>query len=241
MESSNVDVSAVPSAATSSGFCRCTCGRRTSSKTHDHHSFCVHCRGFSCNFNDRCDECKALTDKDFQTYLRHQRSLRRKALSKQRLRAKAADAAAVVDPMLTHVVSPSASASSEGVGIDVDEQHPVVENPSQSGISLDQIKELLGSFSRSFEEKFQNMSNRIDNLSQDLTNANNSSFSAPYAVAGRAELAPDKVPHCLYSDGRGSTLGGPAAALAPSGVDSLTRVSFESLIDRVRELELHFG
>ena len=50
-------------------------------------------------------------------------------------------------------------------------------------LSLDQIKELLGSFSRSFEEKFQNMPNRIDNLSQDVTNANNPSFSAPYAVA----------------------------------------------------------
>ena len=85
------------------------------------------------------------------------------------------------------------------------------------------------------------MSNRIDNLSQNVTNANNPPFSAPYAVSGRAEPTPDKVPHCLYSDGCGSTLAGPAAALAPSGVDSLTRVSFESLIDRVRELELHFG
>ena len=29
--------------------------------------------------------------------------------------------------------------------------------------------------------------------------------------------------------------------MASSGADSLTHVSFESLIDRVRELELHFG
>ena len=29
--------------------------------------------------------------------------------------------------------------------------------------------------------------------------------------------------------------------MVPSGADSLTHVSFESLIDRVRELELHFG
>ena len=123
--SSTVDVSAAPSAATPSGFCRCACGRRMSSKTHDHHSFFVHCRGFSCDFNNRCDECKALTDKDFQTYLRRQKSLKRKALSKQRSHAKAADAAAIVDPALSHVVSPSASASSKGVGFDVDEQHPV--------------------------------------------------------------------------------------------------------------------
>ena len=85
------------------------------------------------------------------------------------------------------------------------------------------------------------MSNCIDNLSQDVSNVNNHSFSASYAVAGRAEPTPDKVPHCLYADGRGSTLGGPAAALAPSGADSLPHVSFESLIDRVRELESQFG
>ena len=69
--SSTVDVSAEPSAAMPSGFHRCACGRRMSSKTHDHHSFCVHCRGFSRDFNNRCDERKALTD-DFQMYLRHQ-------------------------------------------------------------------------------------------------------------------------------------------------------------------------
>ena len=64
MESSSaVDVSAVPSAATPSGFRRCACGRRMSSKTHDHHSFCVPCRGFACDFDDRCDECKAVTDR----------------------------------------------------------------------------------------------------------------------------------------------------------------------------------
>ena len=52
---------------------------------------------------------------------------------------------------------------------------------------------------------------------------------------------PDKVPHCPYSDGRGTSLGGPAVALAPSGADSLTPVSFESLIDWVRDLEQHFS
>ena len=141
MESSfAVDVSAAPSAATPSGFHRCACGRRMSGKTHDHHSFCVHCRGFACDFNNRCDECKALTDKDFQTYLRHQKSLKRKSLSKQRARARAADAASVVNPTLSHVGSPSASASSESVDYEVEVQSPAVGNQSQSGVSLDQIK-----------------------------------------------------------------------------------------------------
>ena len=84
-------------------------------------------------------------------------------------------------------------------------QSPAVGNHSQSGVSLDQIKELLGSFSRSFEEKFQHMSSRINSLTQDVTNVNNPSLSAPFAVAGRAEPPPDKVPHYPYSDGCGST------------------------------------
>ena len=54
MNPSNVDDSAAASAATQAGFHRCACGRRMSSMTHDYHSFCVHCRGFECNFNNRC-------------------------------------------------------------------------------------------------------------------------------------------------------------------------------------------
>ena len=218
-------MTAAPSAATLSGFHRCTFEKRMSSMTHDHHSFCVHCRGLECDFNNRCDECKVLSDKDFQAYLCYQRSLKRKALSNQRIHAKAAEAAANADPSRSHVISPSASAPSEGVGVEMEEQHPVIEETAQSGISLDQIKDLLGTFSSSFEEKFQSMCNRIDNLSQDVSNVNIHSFLASYAVAGRAEPTPDKVPHCLYADGRGSTLGGPAAALAPSGADSLPHVS----------------
>ena len=99
MESSSaVDVSAAPSAATPLWFRRCAYGRRMSSKRHVHHSFCVNCRGFVCDFNNRCDECKALTDKGFETYLRLQKSLQRKSLSTLRPRARAAAAAAVVTP-----------------------------------------------------------------------------------------------------------------------------------------------
>ena len=85
------------------------------------------------------------------------------------------------------------------------------------------------------------LSNRVDNLSQDVPVSNVASFSAHSAVAGRDVPPPDKVPHCPYSDGRGLTLGGPAAAEAPSGTDSPSHINFESLISRVRELENYFG
>ena len=106
--------------------------------------FCVSCRGFECNFNSRCDDCKSLTDGDFQTYLRHQKSLKRKSLSKQRARARAADAAAVVPPAPSPLVSPSASA--EGVVHDVDVQDQSVVHQPQTGVPLEQLKELLRSF-----------------------------------------------------------------------------------------------
>ena len=235
-----VDDPAAPPSAMPSGFRLCACGRRMSSKTHDHHAFCVTCRGYHCDFNNRRDECQSLTDNDFQTYLRHQKSLKRKSLSKQRARARVADAASVVNPAHSPLVSPSVSIASKGVGHDIEvKDHPIINQP-QTGVSLDQIKDLLRSFFCTLEEKFAQMSSRIDNLSQDVIKSNNDSFSAHTAVAGRAEPTP-KVPHCSYTDGRGSTLGEPAAAVAPAGADSRAHISFESLLSRVRELEVHFG
>ena len=45
-----VDDSAAPPSASPLGFHRCACGRRMSSKTHDHHAFCVTCSGYQCDF-----------------------------------------------------------------------------------------------------------------------------------------------------------------------------------------------
>ena len=73
----------------------------------------------------------------------------------------------------------SASASGEGVVHDVDVQDQSVVHQPQTGVSLDQLKELLGSFSRSFDEKFAQMSNRIDSLSQDVPVSNVASFQLP--------------------------------------------------------------
>ena len=156
--------------------------------------------------------------------MRHQKSLKRKSLSKQCARARAADAASVINSACSPLASPSTSIASEGVGHDIEVQdQPIINQP------------------QTFEEKFAQMSNRIDNLSQDVIKSNNDSFSAHTAVAGRVEPTPDKVPHCLYTDGRGSSLGGPAAAVAPAGADSPSHISLESLLSRVRELEMHFG
>ena len=137
-----VDDSAASPSAMPSGFRRCACGRRRSSKTHDHHAFCVTCRGYQCDFNNRCDECPSLTEKDFPTYLRHQKSLKQKSLSKQCAHARVADAASVVNPVHSPLASPSASIASKGVGHDIEVQDQPIIDQLQTGVLLDQKRNL---------------------------------------------------------------------------------------------------
>ena len=47
VEDSAAPPTTTPPTTTPSGFRRCACGRRMSSKTHDHHAFCVTCRELS--------------------------------------------------------------------------------------------------------------------------------------------------------------------------------------------------
>ena len=60
------------------------------------------------------------------------------------------------------------------------------------GVTFDQVKELLGLFSKSFDDKFNAINSRIDVISQE----SNRSFSAPSVVAGRNEPTPDRTPFC---------------------------------------------
>ena len=53
-------------------------------------------------------------------------------------------------------------------------------------------------------------------------------------VAVRSEHAPDKAPFVSFTGDLGTTLGGPAAAGAPAGDSSLTRMSFSDLEATVR-------
>ena len=97
--SSAVDVSAVPSAATPLQFRHCAYGRRMSSKTHMSIILFVFIVGvLFVILTIFVTNVKLLTDKGFQTYIRHQRSLKRKSLSSLRPRARAADAATVATP-----------------------------------------------------------------------------------------------------------------------------------------------
>ena len=96
LEMSDVNVSSAKMAATTTPTTvtslgkirRCSCGRRMSSLSYDHHSLCSICRGFDCTLDSRCEECELISDEQFNLYFKHQRSLKSKVLSRQRSRSR---------------------------------------------------------------------------------------------------------------------------------------------------------
>ena len=96
----------------------------------------------------------------------------------------------------------------------------------------------------SLEAKFASIDTRISqglaskNVSQDVLTI--PSFTAPSVVAGHSEPTLDRAPYVPYAGGFGYNLGGPAATVSPSGI-SLSRLLFDDLLDRIRELETAYG
>ena len=59
-----------------------------SSLAYDHHSFCSFCRDFECTHDNRCEKCLLISDVQFAAYFKHQKSLKRKLIFKQKSKAK---------------------------------------------------------------------------------------------------------------------------------------------------------
>ena len=65
------------------------CTTRLSELCYDKHTLCETCRGKVCDFNSFCEECESWTQ-DFRTlYMRHQRELYLKRVSKENAKSKA--------------------------------------------------------------------------------------------------------------------------------------------------------
>ena len=224
-------IAAAPTAATTSGKIRhCPCGRGMISLSYDHHSICSFCRGFDCTIDNWCEECLLISDEQFQLYFKHQKYLKSKVLSRQcsrsRLRSADTPLPPVNDPVVTQ--SPSSVVCDDSDGANSDVSHVV---DHSSNVTLVQLQDLLGNFTKNLESRFSDINNKIDNLSQDVDNR---SLAAPSAVAGRAEPTPDKPSLAPYSDGLEGNLGGPVASEAPTGVDSPTQIEFGVFLARVR-------
>ena len=135
--------------------------------------------------------------------------------------------------MVTQSPSSVACDDSDGASCDVSQ---VVDN--SSNVTLVQLQDMLRNLTKNLESRFSDIDNKLNNLSQDV---HNRSLAAPTVVARRAEPTPDRPSLAPYSDGLEGNLGGPAASVAPTGVDSPSQIEFGVFLARVRELEMQHG
>ena len=64
------------------------CKSRMSGKEFDPHIICISCRGKDCDSDTRCDICIKWSDHQMAQYLKHQASLKRKRVSKEKAKLK---------------------------------------------------------------------------------------------------------------------------------------------------------
>ena len=167
-----------------------------------------------------------------QDCVSHRLGLKRWLLAKQKRKTSSQTSKVVVEPevldgnALSAVTVPSVST--------------VVTNASASDSApmiVDQVKLMLDSFKDSMEARFVSIDNRFSQISASTASpvsisnvscqdAPSISFSAPSPVAMRLEHPPDRGPCAPYSDGLGSSLGGPATVSASGDVTSLPHMAF---------------
>ena len=103
-----------------------TCTTRLSELCYDTHTLCEKCRGQVCGYDSFCDECRSWT-KDFRRmYLKHQRTLHQKRVSKGNAKAKAKSPPVVDDAasnvsMESHVSVPVVILPLDPQSVDVDD------------------------------------------------------------------------------------------------------------------------
>ena len=66
-----------------------TCTNRLSDLCYDTHTLCEKCRNQVCGFDSFCDECRSWTEDFRRMYMKHQRTLHQKCVSKGNAKAKA--------------------------------------------------------------------------------------------------------------------------------------------------------
>ena len=151
----------------------CHCGKRMSSLTNDFHTVCIDWRDVDCDLDHCCVECHDTDDSTMTEYVRHKLTLRRKMLSKCKLKelklsdisdviypapdeAVCSDAPLSVEPPLT-VDSPSVSYS------DVNSRMYEKLSTMKANI-FSQFSSMFTDFSRQLECKFSKIDDRFDKL-----------------------------------------------------------------------------
>ena len=53
-----------------------SCPRRMCKKSVNRHTFCISCKGFNCDINNRCEECLEWSEEDIIKYAKYRKSLK---------------------------------------------------------------------------------------------------------------------------------------------------------------------
>ena len=128
---------------------------------------------------------------------------------------------------------------------------PVVTTASDSAQSaiVDQVKLMFASFQESLEARITNIDNRFSQISSSsalhrllrivrpAVRMPITALPAPSPVAMRSEHPPDRGPYTPYSDGLGSSLGGPATVSVSDDATSLPLMVFADLLATVKLLK----
>ena len=157
---------------------------------------CIECQGVDCDLETRCIECTDISDVAMSDYVNHKLSLKKKILSKCKLKAPLPPSAVIADRAVVAVDPPPAKLAS-----------PVLENPVSENLSGvesalgSEVQLMFASFAKSleggsssidecFSQVMSSSSSKVidsrDNVScQDVFSR---SFAAPSRVAVRSVL-----------------------------------------------------
>ena len=120
-----------------------SCPRRMSAKTADRHTVCVHCRGFDCNFETRCEECIDWPEEELRLYAKMRKSLKSKDSSRRRDKTPAPS-----PPPPATSVPPSQPDALSQMQCQVDTLNAMLNSVSETFLSrLDALQASLGSSS----------------------------------------------------------------------------------------------
>ena len=103
-----------------------TCTTRLSELCYDTHTLCEKCRGQVCGYDSFCDECRLWTKEFRRMYMKHQRTLHQKRVSKGNAKAKAKSPPVVDDAasnvsMESHVSLPVVILPLDPQSVDADD------------------------------------------------------------------------------------------------------------------------
>ena len=107
------------------------CTNRLSDLCYDKHTLCEKCRNWVCGYNSFCDECRSWSTDFRRMYVKHQRTLHQKRVSKEKAKAKSppiADDSVSNVSIESHVSVPVVILPLDSQSVDIDDNISNIQN-----------------------------------------------------------------------------------------------------------------